>query len=71
MCRPASLAVLDQVRRLERELAALKGKLASAQGDDMLAQAVDVKGAKVLAAKLEGADINTPCAKPWTSSRTS
>ena len=52
-------AVLDQVRRLERELAALKGKLASAQGDDMLAQAVDVKGAKVLAARLEGADINT------------
>jgi alanyl-tRNA synthetase len=52
-------AVLDQVRKLERELAALKGKLASAQGDDMLAQALDIKGAKVLAAKLEGADINT------------
>ena len=51
-------AVLDQVKRLERELAALKGKLASAQGDDMLASAVDVKGAKVLAATLEGADIN-------------
>ena len=52
------LSVLDQVRRLERELAALKGKLASAQGDDMLAQALDIKGAKVLAANLEGADIN-------------
>jgi len=52
-------AVLDQVKKLERELAALKGKLASAQGDDMLAQALDIKGAKVLAAKLEGADINT------------
>ena len=51
-------AVLDQVKRLERELAALKGKLASAQGDDMVAQAVEVKGARVLAAKLEGADIN-------------
>jgi alanyl-tRNA synthetase len=52
-------AVLDQVRRLERELAALKGKLASAQGDDMVAQAVEVKGARVLAAELAGADINT------------
>ena len=50
-------AVLDQVRKLERELAALKGKLASAQGDDMVGRAVDVKGAKVLAATLEGADI--------------
>jgi alanyl-tRNA synthetase len=51
------VAVLDQVRKLERELAALKGKLASAQGDDMLNQAVDIKGAKVLAAMLEGADL--------------
>ena len=50
-------AVLDQVRKLERELAALKGKLASAQGDDMVARAADVRGAKVLAATLEGADI--------------
>jgi alanyl-tRNA synthetase len=49
--------VLDQVRKLERELAALKGKLASAQGDDMVGRAVAVKGAKVLAATLEGADI--------------
>jgi alanyl-tRNA synthetase len=51
-------AVLEQVRKLERELTALKGKLASAQGDDMLNQAVDVKGAKVLAAMLPGADLN-------------
>ncbi|MCF8175041.1 MAG: alanine--tRNA ligase [Burkholderiaceae bacterium] len=49
-------AVLEQVRKLERELAALKGKLASSQGDDLLAQAVDVKDIKVLAATLEGAD---------------
>lgn len=49
-------AVLEQVRTLEKELAALKGKLASAQGDELLAQAVDVKGLKVLAATLEGAD---------------
>jgi alanyl-tRNA synthetase len=49
-------AVMDQVRSLEKELAALKGKLASAQGDELLAQAVDVKGIKVLAATLNGAD---------------
>jgi alanyl-tRNA synthetase len=52
-------AVLDQVRRLERELAALKGKLASAQGDDLLGQAVEVKGVRVLAALLDGADVAT------------
>ena len=44
---------------LEREIAALKGRLASAQGDELLSQAVDVKGLKVLAAKLEGADAKT------------
>ncbi len=48
--------VLDQVRALEKELAAIKGKLASSQGDELLAQAMDVGGVKVLAAKLEGAD---------------
>jgi len=56
---PAKLAqVLDNVRSLEKELARLKAKLASAQGDDMLAQAVDVKGVKVLAALMESADVN-------------
>jgi alanyl-tRNA synthetase len=56
---PAKLAqVLDNVRSLEKELARLKGKLASAQGDDLLAQAVEVRGARVLAAVMEGADVN-------------
>jgi len=49
-------ALLDQVRGLEKELDALKGKLASAQGDELLARAVDVGGLKVLAAMLPGAD---------------
>ncbi len=49
--------VLDQVRSLEKELAALKGKLASAQGDELLTQAVDINGIKVLAATLDGADV--------------
>ncbi|HZE93051.1 MAG TPA: DHHA1 domain-containing protein, partial [Rhizobacter sp.] len=54
---PARLGqVLEQVRSLEKELAALKGKLASSQGDELLSQAVDVKGIKVLAAVLDGAD---------------
>jgi len=48
--------VLDHVRSLEKELAALKGRLASAQGDELLAKAVDVNGTKVLAATLDGAD---------------
>ena len=48
--------VLEQVRSLEKELVALKSKLASSQGDEMLAQAVDVAGIKVLAATLQGAD---------------
>ncbi len=52
-------AVLDQVRLLEKELAAAKSKLASAQGDELLSQAVDVKGIKVLAATLVGADAKT------------
>ena len=51
--------VLDQVRTLEKEVAALKGKLASSQGDELVTQAVDVKGLKVLAARLEGADAKT------------
>jgi len=48
--------VLEQVKALEKELNAVKGKLASSQGDDLLSQAVDVKGLKVLAAVLDGAD---------------
>ncbi|WP_050985541.1 alanine--tRNA ligase, partial [Rubrivivax gelatinosus] len=49
-------AVLEQLRALEKEITALKGRLASAQGDELLASAVDVKGIKVLAATLAGAD---------------
>jgi alanyl-tRNA synthetase len=49
--------LLDQMRKLERELAALKGKLASAQGDDLLGKAVEIKGARVLAVAMEGAEL--------------
>ncbi|MCC7151078.1 MAG: alanine--tRNA ligase, partial [Rubrivivax sp.] len=52
-------ALLEHARVLEKELTALKGRLASAQGDDLAAQAIDVKGLKVLAARLDGADAAT------------
>jgi alanyl-tRNA synthetase len=51
--------VLDQVKALEKEVSALKGKVASAQGDELMTQALDVKGTKLLVAKLEGADAKT------------
>ncbi|TXT25854.1 MAG: alanyl-tRNA synthetase [Gallionellaceae bacterium] len=51
--------ILDNAKALEKELAALKSRLASAQGDELANQAVDIKGVKVLAAQLEGADSKT------------
>jgi alanyl-tRNA synthetase len=51
--------MLEQVKTLEKEVSALKGKVASAQSDELLTQAVDIKGTKLLVAKLEGADAKT------------
>ena len=48
--------LLEQVRGLEKDMTALKGKLAASQGDDLLAQAIDIQGVKLLAAQLPGAD---------------
>ncbi len=48
--------VQTQVKDLEKEIAALKGKLASSKGDELLAQAQDIKGVKVLLTQLDGAD---------------
>jgi alanyl-tRNA synthetase len=48
--------MIDSSKQLEKELAQAKAKLASAQGKDLSAQAVEVKGVKVLAAALLGAD---------------
>lgn len=48
----------EQAKSLEKELARLKSKLASSQGDDLIHQAQDIQGVKVLAAILEGADAN-------------
>jgi alanyl-tRNA synthetase len=49
--------LLESVRALEREAARAKQKAAASQGDDLAGSAIDVKGIKVLAAKLEGADV--------------
>ena len=51
--------LLEKSRRLEKELQQLKGKLASSQGSDLAAQAVEINGIKVLAARLDGADTQT------------
>ncbi|CEN56428.1 alanine--tRNA ligase [Candidatus Methylopumilus turicensis] len=50
--------LLDSQKSLEKELARLKSKLASSQGDDLADQALEINGVKVLAAILEGADAN-------------
>jgi alanyl-tRNA synthetase len=49
----------ENSRGLEKELSRLRSKLASGQGVDLAGQAVDVKGAKVVAAALDGADVKT------------
>ena len=46
----------EQVKATEKELAALKLKFAASQGDELLDHALDIKGVKVVAAKLDGAD---------------
>ncbi|APW46851.1 alanine--tRNA ligase [Rhodoferax antarcticus] len=52
-------SVLEHIKSLDKELAALKGRLASAQGDELVNQAQDIKGVKLLVAKLDGADVKT------------
>ena len=48
--------LLERNKKLEKELEQIKAKLASAAGSDLASQAVDINGAKVLAARLDGAD---------------
>ncbi len=49
--------LLESAKATERELARLKAKVAASQGDDLAASATDVKGVKVLAAAMDGADV--------------
>ncbi len=48
--------IVENVKSLEKDLARLKSRLVSSQGDDLATQAVEVKGTKVLAAAIDGAD---------------
>ncbi|HEY0939537.1 MAG TPA: alanine--tRNA ligase [Steroidobacter sp.] len=48
--------LLDRSRKLEKEVATLKSKLASGQGNDLSSSAVDVGGLKVVATRVDGAD---------------
>jgi alanyl-tRNA synthetase len=51
--------LFDRQKKLERELESLKAKAASAASVDLAANATDVKGIKVIAARLDGADAKT------------
>jgi len=52
-------ALVSQNKQLEKELAQLKSKLATAAGSDLAGNAVEVAGIKVLAAQLDGADMKS------------
>ncbi len=56
---PKLAQLLDNVKSLEKELARLKSRLASSQGDDLAEQAVAIGPVRVLAVQLEGADVRT------------
>ncbi len=47
---------LERIRQMEKEIRSLKDKLASGQGVDLAAGAVDIQGVKVVATRIEGAD---------------
>ena len=53
------VSVLEHIKTLDKELAALKGRLASAQGDELVSQAKDINGVKLLVTRLDGADVKT------------
>jgi alanyl-tRNA synthetase len=46
----------ERIRQMEKEVRALKDRLASGQGGDLASGAVDVQGVKIVATKVEGAD---------------
>jgi len=59
MIQKAVRDLLEEKKGLEKELSRTRSKLALGQGQDLASQAVDVKGAKVLAVTLDGADPKT------------
>ena len=48
--------MMANMKALEKQLEQLKSKMASSMGDTLVAKAVDIKGVKVLVARIEGAD---------------
>jgi alanyl-tRNA synthetase len=48
--------LLEHSRALEKELDRLKSKLAASAGDELVQQATDINGVRVLAAQLDGVD---------------
>ena len=48
--------MIENARNLEKELARLKARMTASQGAELASQAAEVKGTKVLAARLESAD---------------
>jgi alanyl-tRNA synthetase len=59
MVEKAVKGLIEEKKALEKELVKARSKLALGQGQDLAAQAVDVKGSKVLVATLDGADAKT------------
>jgi alanyl-tRNA synthetase len=49
---------LDRIRQLEKENRQLRDKLASGQGTDLAASAVEIAGLQVVATQVDGADAN-------------
>jgi alanyl-tRNA synthetase len=49
--------LIDGTRAAERELAKIKARAAASAGEDLAGSAIDVKGAKILAVALDGADV--------------
>jgi alanyl-tRNA synthetase len=50
------LQLQDHAKSLEKELERMGSKLAASQGEELLSAAIDIKGIKVLATRLDGVD---------------
>jgi alanyl-tRNA synthetase len=59
MVAQAVTRLMDDKKLVEKDLARLKSKDASSQGQSLAGQVTEVGGVKVLAAALEGADVKT------------
>jgi len=59
MVEKAVVSLLEEKKTLEKEISRLRSKIASGQGVDLAGQAVEVMGARVVAATLDGADVKT------------